>query len=515
MGSKQRLYSAVLNVDNILSAIKEISKHKGSMTAGPDKLNIKSIGNEEKILKEVKLRLRKRKKVNSRTIEIDNLDGSTRKISIINLYDRIAQQAVYRQIYKILETNMSKHSYGFRFGINSKIVVSKVANVARMYKDASSIELDFVKCFDNIPLEKALTNMKHLGITDHKLLGVIKHLMWISKEYNGVGLSQGTILGPILANCYLNQLDVFMEENFDLEGRDSNYSQRYNFHKGHWVEWMINNNKIFHIKYFRYADNIIIMCHNPEEQQYINRIIRCFIYDKLDIQINESKSFLRTNNFEVLGFRLIKSWQGKKPNIWIKIKDEKKYIKKLNQFRFNSYEDCVKFLKWIRRVLIYFDICNNLSKFLKAIDWRFYIRSLRGMALKKDIGNNYFFGKDGKNKVSLDIYAIRKATRVSFKEYLVNNFWIKLREMLKEKPFEDEYRVYYYALYTKQKGLDVITKKPLKINHMEIHHVIPRKNGGDNSLGNLILIDKDIHHLIHYGKTNDKKIKKYQSKLLK
>ena len=98
---------------------------------------------------------------------------------------------------------------------------------------------------------------------------------------------------------------------------------------------------------------------------------------------------------------------------------------------------------------------------------------------------------------------------------MVNNFWIKLRETLKEKPFEDEYRVYYYALYTKQKGLDAITKKPLKIDHMEIHHVTPRKNGGDNSLGNLILVDKDIHHLIHYGNTNDKKIKKYQSKLLK
>ena len=109
---------------------------------------------------------------------------------------------------------MSKHSYGFRKGILAKVPVSKLAAFINASKQVYTVEIDFKKCFDNISLDKALDSLRELGINDGKLIKTIKHLIWISKEYLGVGLGQGT---PILANCYLTKLDNFIEENFTLE----------------------------------------------------------------------------------------------------------------------------------------------------------------------------------------------------------------------------------------------------------------------------------------------------------
>ena len=78
---------------------------------------------------------------------------------------------------------MSKHSYGFRKGIGAKIPVSKMADVLLHAKDIYTVELDFKKCFDNIPLEKVIGRLKEMGIKNFRLLRTIKHLMWTSKEH--------------------------------------------------------------------------------------------------------------------------------------------------------------------------------------------------------------------------------------------------------------------------------------------------------------------------------------------
>jgi len=49
----------------------------------------------------------------------------------------------------------------------------------------------------------------------------------------GVELSQGRVLGPLLANCYLTKLDRFMEETFTLNTVDKHYSRNYKKHEEH------------------------------------------------------------------------------------------------------------------------------------------------------------------------------------------------------------------------------------------------------------------------------------------
>lgn len=506
----QKLYTDCLANENIEKAIKKILSNSGAKTPGVDGISKTSKISKERIIKEVKLRLRRYKAVQSRKINIPKENGEYRELTIINLYDRIAQQAVYQIISPILESKMSKHSYGFRMGFNAKMPVSELARILNRSKDTYTVELDFKKCFDNIPLEKAIGCIKAMGINNFQILRTIKHLMWTSREYSGVGLSQGTVLGPLLANCYLTQLDNFIEQTFEINENRKNYPRNYSKHKNDWIQWNLERGKKINCRYFRYADDTFITCNNEMEQKFIAETISEYVNQNLDIELNNSKSYLRHNEIHFLGFKIIRS--GHK-SIWILIENTKEYEKSLKRFKFNTYSQCQNFMKWLRGILNYFDIVNNMGKLLSKIYKRLYYRSRRSKL--KRIDNIFSYG-EGRNQAIIDVYALRKSTRTSMKDYLQKKQWLLKREFLQNrdsaKAFNGTFQ-YLWSLWTAQKGKDAITKENLKPDDAEIHHIKPIAKGGTNTLDNLILVSSKTHYLIHYGKDLDKRFEKYQKHL--
>ena len=423
----------------------------------------------------------------------------------------MAQQCVYQIINPILEQNMSKHSYGFRLAISAKIPVSKACSSIVNNKEIYTVEIDFEKCFDNIPLDKALDSLHLLGINDGKLIKTIKHLMWTTKEYSGVGLSQGTVLGPILANCYLTRLDQFMEENFILDKVDSAYCHNYSAHKGHWVQWHRKRHKKLHCKYYRYADDTLILCKNKEEQEYINSMVREFIAKNLDIAINEAKTKLGRNKFDFLGFKLKKNGH----NVWINIKDEAKIKAKVKEFKFNNCTEVDDFLKRLCGILNYFDIVNDAGNILEYISHRLYERSKKNnnILIKIEGTCKYKYGIGNGRYRIIDVYSLRKNTKLSFKEYLYKSSWIRERELLKSRTTSSEYRMFLWALFTRQSGINPITKKKLEIKDLVIHHIKPKSKGGNDNLDNLILIDSETHKQIHGKEKCNAEIEKYRKHL--
>lgn len=498
------LYCKCFEVENIREAIKVVMSHEGSKTSGPDGINKDSKISEERIIKEVKLRLRKYVKVNSRKVEIPKKDGSKRELTIINLYDRIAQQAVYQVIINIVEIKMSKHSYGFRPGINTKVAVSKIANHVCNKQEIYTVEIDFKKCFDNIPLDSALDMLRELGVRDGRLLSTIKHLMYTSREYSGVGISQGTILGPLLCNCYLTKLDRFMEETFRLDEREGDYARLYRRNKGEWIKWNLEHRGKVRGSYFRYADDSIIVCCNKEEQEYIKEQVTEFIRNNLEIEINEAKTKYRKNEFDFLGFHLKKS-KERNGAVWIRISEPERYLKKLDEFRFNTVEDTLRFVKWYRGIMYYYDIVNDMGYLIDRIQDRMYFRSTKKTSIIRRTEDHKYELLEKDRKIEIDLYEIRKYSKVSFKDYLVKSIWLTRRELIKEKVWDNSYNLFHLALWTKQKGKNPVTGKDLYIGDLVIHHINPRKKQGSNGLSNLMLIDKKTHDLIHgTGKCNAK-----------
>lgn len=508
------LYSKCFEVENIKLAIKIIRSHSGSITAGPDGINKNSNVFEERIIKEVKMRLRRCKAVRSRKIEIPKGNGKTRTLTVCNLYDRIAQQAVYQVIEPILDQNMSNNSYGFRKGINAKVAVSRLcASVSKFKNGVYTVEVDFEKCFDNIPLDKAIDMLRELGITSGRLLKTIKHLMYTSKEYKGIGLGQGTILGPILANCYLHKLDTWVEENLDLE-RKNTFGRDFKAHKKEWSEWLQSRGRKPMAKYYRYADDTIITTGSRAEQLMIFEMLKRFVEEELNITINEAKSKLEYNEMNFLGFRILKRKANGINKIGITPAEPKELQKKVSEMKWNSPENARKSLKVIIGLLNYFDIANNLNPLCSAINLRLLkISSRSGSAITRRKGTSiYTFSLGGKRYI-IDVYGIRKSTKVSYKEYLFNYVWLTERDNLNDL---DEYihahHIYKWSVWTKQKGIDPVSKEKLRYKVVELHHI--NGNHNDNRMENLVALNPESHKLIHRKEpTTNRIVNRYRKAL--
>ena len=454
-----KLYSECFSEGNIKKAIKEIYKHEGSNTPGPDGITKKSNISDKRILKEVRMRLRRCTKVKSRTVDIPKKNGKIRTLTIINLFDRIAQQAVYQMIEPILDRNMSKDSYGFRKGISTKIPVSKICAKVSNSKEVFTVEVDFTKCFDNIPLDKTLDMLRELGVNDAKLISTIKHLMYISEDYEGIGLGQGTILGPILANCYLHKLDTWITQN--ISEPDPNFVRSLKQHPYDLREWRTARRKGPTGKYYRYADDSIILTGSRTEQLWIAEILRNFINNELDIQVNEDKTRLGYNAFNFLGYRIIKQKNLNKSYICIVPSDPEAINEKIKQMKWRSPENIRQSLKVLVGLLNYYDICNNLDNILSKIGLKLVkVAHRKQSALKKLNGESKFEYKLNNQKYELDIWGLRKATRTSYREYLINSAWLSRREELKELGDHFQtHNIYKWALWTLQKGKDKVTGK--------------------------------------------------------
>ncbi len=67
------------------------------------------------------------------------------------------------------------------------------------------------------------------------------------------------------------------------------------------------------------------------------------------------------------------------------------------------------------------------------------------------------------------------------------------------------------SLYVAQRGKCAISKEPLRLGDMEVHHLTPRASGGKDNYANLALVTGDVHKLIHA--TDPDTIRKYLDKL--
>ena len=495
-----KLYSKALETPNIQKAIKTILSHQGSKTPGPDGIHKYNV-NENTALKQTKLRLRKYKKTRSKTVEIPKANGKTRTLTICNLYDRIAQQAVYQVIEPIVDQNMSKNSYGFRRGISAKVAASRVAACINGSRDNYTVEIDFTKCFDNIPLDKTLDMLRELGIKDGKLISTIKHLMYTTAEYQGVGLGQGTILGPILANCYLTKLDRYIDEILDQTKYRKTRTEK---HKGHIKEWLAKHNRKPQGKYYRYADDSIIVCHTREEQLMIYETLKTYIECELDISINETKTQLNYNECHFLGFYFVK--QDDRKRIGIYVSDIEGIKSKVKNFKFGTFEDTWHFIKWLIGIMQYYDIVNDMSTILSYICLRLMKRSNgKKTNLEREKGTcKYRYHYKGKI-LYIDPFEVRRSTKTSFKDYNQNSSWIKAREYIRQKDLPEDryYEIYKWALWTKQRGKDPIANEPLKLNDMCVHHIQPQKKVDKDSIDNLILVNSETHKSIHSSQKNN------------
>ena len=235
------LMDLILSKENIMLAYRNIKANSGSATPGTDRLRITDIGRLS--ADEVVARVRKivnggRNGYTPRSVrrkEIPKPNGKTRPLGIPCIWDRLIQQCIKQVMEPVCEAKFSSNSYGFR---PNRSVENAIAAMYRLMQRSGLyyvVEFDIKGFFDNVDHTKLIRQLWSLNIRDKKLLHVIRRILKAPiqmpdghLENPKKGTPQGGIISPLLANVVLNELDHWVESQWQNHPVIEKYSYREN-----------------------------------------------------------------------------------------------------------------------------------------------------------------------------------------------------------------------------------------------------------------------------------------------
>ena len=210
-----RLYRYLLREDIYFAAYQKLYANRGAITKGIDNDTADHFSQAyvNALVQELRDGPYRVKPVRREYIAKKN--GKMRPLGIPSFRDKLLQEAIRTILEAIYEPVFDNNSHGFRPYRSCHTALSQIK------KDFTGIvwfiEGDITGCFDNID-HNVLIGILAKKIKDSKFLNLIRQFLkagyvenWkYNKTYSGT--PQGGICSPILANIYLNELDMKFRE---------------------------------------------------------------------------------------------------------------------------------------------------------------------------------------------------------------------------------------------------------------------------------------------------------------
>lgn len=454
----KHLMKLITDERNIQLAYRNIKKNSGSRTPG---VNGKTIEHIEKLTTDelvsyVRNRLSNFKPMMVKFKEIPKPNGDMRPLGIPTIEDRLIQQCIKQVLEPIAEAKFHPHSYGFRPNRSTDHAIARNNKLINMSKLHYVVDIDIKGFFDNVNHAKLLKQLWTLGIQDKNLICVISKLLKAEIEGKGIpekGTPQGGILSPLLSNIVLNELDWWISDQWETFETKHDYTRDIKGRgksQGHKYR-ALRDTGMKEMYLIRYADDFKIMCRNYKDAQKIFIATKKWLKERLNLEISKDKS----NNTRNKG-----STKG------VKNKAYKKFYEKFN---FKTI--------YVSGIPLY---------------------PIQGVSYR----NPLFFTQEVCNYTELGRSLIHnKLTQVRMEvlRYIMLN---------PVKGKSEEYNDNRISLYCGQQGVCGITKEPLEIDNMEVHHIKMISDGGTDEYSNLIFVIKPVHKLIHA--TNNEVIEYYR-----
>ncbi len=542
------LMPIVLNRENILLAYRNIKSNSGNNTPGTDGLRIKDIERltAEEVIAKIRLEVSGRndgyqpKPVRRKDIPKPN--GKTRPLGIPCIWDRLIQQCFKQVLEPICEAHFSKHSYGFR---PNRSVENAMADVSRKIQTQNLhyvIEFDIKGFFDNVNHSKLMRQMWTLGIRDKHLLGKIKRILKAPvKLPNGkllhprTGTPQGGIISPLLANIVLNELDHWVESNWEENPVAYKYYINENGGKGAGYRAM-RKTRLKEMYIVRYADDFRIFCRTKTEAERTKIAITRWLSERLKLEVNAEKTRvvnIKRRYSEFLGLKIKVRPKARKLVVESHVSDKqvskktqvlKRQIKRIARPRTSQVEEIWHYNKMVLGMQNYYQVATCVNLDFSKIAWQ--VDRVRTNRLKG-------LSRTGRKLTPAEKkrYGKSKMLRYLADEPLYPIGYVQHRNPMHKKNGEPEFdsarnsivatlmnqplygRSIEYvdnriSLFFAQNGRCAVTGQKFEsTEEIHCHHKIPKSKGGTDEYDNLILVTEPVHKLIHA--TIDETIAKY------
>lgn len=570
------LMSIVLKRENILLAYRNIKTNTGSNTTGTDDLTIKDIGRltPDEVVEKVRYILTGSKHGYRprpvRRVEIPKPNGDMRPLGIPCIWDRLVQQCIKQVMEPICEAKFSEHSYGFRPNRSVENAIAETYQRLQRSNLHYVVEFDIKGFFDNVNHQKLLHQIYSLGIHDDVLKSKIKRILKAPIRmldgkliYPEKGTPQGGIISPLLANIVLNELDHWVESNWennphvDLHWRNSKEKDSNSAIKSNGYRWMRKETRLKEMYIVRYADDFRIFCRTKADAERTKIAITQWLEERLKLEVSQEKTRVvnvKKKYSEFLGFKIRVHSKGQKQVVQSHISD--KQLKRKKQALIErakkiarpdpekgEYGEIRLYNSMVMGMQDYYQIATDINPDCKVLNRAVMtvltsrLSTQKGSRLKR-IGRKlteverkrygkskmlryvagtgepiypigYVQCKNPMNK-KRSICSYTAEGRAEIHDKLRINVKLML-ELMKQPLYgrSSEYADNRISLFSAQWGKCAVTGKEFTITEeIHCHHLVPREKGGTDKYDNLILVLEPIHKLIH-AKT-DEAVEKYK-----
>lgn len=329
MTPKRLEYKAVISMENLEQGL---LLTKSNVSSGLDGETKADFTQSKLIQLHKELKQQKYTPKPNRRVILFKPNGGKRYLGVASQRDKIVQAALLIQLQQLVDSFFSNDSFGFRPGKGCHDALHKIKY---SWQNATwVINLDIQKYFDTIHHEILLEKLSSL--TDQATVELVRKLIKVGyvdihnlnnrTAYSEVGVPQGSLISPILANIYLHDFDVFVQEKLISEwnrGSERKFITGYQNRKAltkddqaiveqypelkNQIErikhnrWVLDgkpsrdpHDSVFRrLNYIRYADDFLLaFCGTKAEAIQIKNELEQFLLSELRLEVNSGKSVI-------------------------------------------------------------------------------------------------------------------------------------------------------------------------------------------------------------------------------